>query len=158
MNHIVSLTGHKGSGKTKLAFDLCKNSAIGYVKAYTDAPCHIQWLDCFNYVSKEDLDALIEEREVLYSSMVNGHRYVFFKDQLTSAYNILILDDYGVADLSAEYSNHFYSVKVVSKNQKDSDRVGVYLFNHEFDEVFDIDNDEIEDLEARIEANLMWSE
>ena len=156
MNNIVSLTGHKNSKKTTVAFELAKNSAVEFVKAYTDKPSNDMWIDCYFYVSKDKLDELIEEREVLYKSMVDGYRYVFFKDQLTAPYNILILDDYGVADLQGKYSNYFYSIKVVSKNQVDSDRVGVYLYNHEFDEVFDYDNDEIEDLEARIEANLIW--
>ena len=156
MNNIVSLTGHKNSGKVSVGLDLAKNSAVEFVKAYTDRPSNDMWIDCYHFVSPEKLDALIEERDVLYKSMVDGHRYVFFKDQLTAPYNVLILDDYGVADLQGKYSNYFYSVKVVSKNQKDSDRVGVYLYNHEFDEVFDYDTDEIEDLEARIESNLIW--
>jgi len=156
LNNIVSLTGHKNCGKVQLAFDLAKNSAVKFVKPYTDAPVNDMWIDCYRFVSKEKLDELIDNREVLYESMVNGHRYVFFKDQLTAPYNILILDDYGVADLQGQYSNYFYSIKVTSKNQQDSDRVGVYLYNHEFDRVFDSDTESVSDLEAEIESNLMW--
>lgn len=158
MNNIISLTGHKNSGKLSVEFDLAKNSAIEYVKPYTDRPSNEIWDDCYYFVSKGELDELICEKEVLYQTMVNGYRYVFFKDQLTADYNILILDDYGVAELQSKYRKYLYSVKVVSKKQRDSDRVGVYLYNHEFDEVFDYDTDDITDLEYRIESNFMWRE
>lgn len=154
MNNIISLTGAKNSGQLKLAFDLAKNSAVGFVKPYTDRPFNSIWSDCYYFLSKEDLDTMIGEKEVLYQSIINGHRYVFFKEQLTETYNILILDDYGVAELSTKYSNDIYSIKVVSANEKNSTRVGVYLYNHEFDKVFDYDNDSVEELEWEIESNL----
>ena len=154
MNNIISLTGAKDSGQLKLAFDLAQNSAVGFVKPYTDRPYNSVWSDCYNFVSDEVLDTMIEEKEVLYQSNLNGHRYVFFKDQLTETYNVLILDDYGVAELSTRYSNDLYSIKVVSADEKDSSRVGVYLYNHEFDKVFDYDNDDVGELEWEIESNL----
>ena len=154
MNNIISLTGAKHSGQLRLAFRLEENSAVGFVRPYTDRPYNSVWSDCYNFVSNEVLDTMIEEKEVLYKTIIHGHRYVFFKEQLTETYNILILDDYGVAELSTKYSNDLYSIKVVSEDEKDSSRVGVYLYNHEFDKVFDYDKDSVEELEWEIESNL----
>lgn len=155
MRNIVSLTGHKNSGKLEVAWDLSKNSDVAFVKPFTDRPIHDLWSDCYNFVSKERLDELIESLEVLYSSKIGDYRYVFFKNQLVKDYNVLILDDYGVAELKNKYHKYFYSIKIVSQNQRDSERVGVYLYNHEFDKVFDYDNDYIGDLEADIEHKLL---
>lgn len=154
MNNIVSITGNKHSGQTKLAFRLSENSAVSFIKPYTDRPVDDLWSDCYHFVSKEKLDELLDEREVLTQRLVNGHRYVYFKDQLTSSYNVMILDDYGVADVMTNYTMNVYSIKVTSKNEKPSKRVGVYLYNHEFSEVFDTDTGSVEELECRIESNL----
>lgn len=154
MNNIISLTGAKHSGKLDLGMQLARNSAIKFIKAYTDRPSNDLWSDCYYFVSSDKLDELIEKREVLHESKVGKWRYVFFVDQLTAPYNILILDDYGVVDVRSKYKKHLYSIKVVSANEKPSRRVGVYLYNHEFDEVFDIDEDSLEELEWRIESDL----
>ena len=155
MNNIISLTGAKQSGKVELGFKLAENSAVQFVKAYTDRKSNqLIWEDCYIFVSSEKLDELLVEREVLHITNIQGNRYVFFKDQLTASYNILIVDDYGVVDLRDKYTNNLYSIKVVSKNQKPSNRVDVYLYNHEFDKVFDVDNDKVEELEWEIESNL----
>lgn len=149
--NIVTLTGHKHSGKSIIANRLSENSAVEYVKPYTDALYNETWSDSFHYVSSERLDELIEKYTVLYESSINGHRYVFFKEQLKEAYNVMILDDYGVANIKSNYDYDVYSIKVHSSNEKPSERVGVYLYNHEFDYIFDYDNDDYYDLEARIE-------
>ena len=155
MNNIISLTGAKQSGKVDLGLRLAENSAVQFVKAYTDRKSNqLMWEDCYIFVSPEKLDELLIEREVLHITKIHGNRYVFFKDQLTASYNILIVDDYGVVDLREKYTNNLYSIKVISKNQKASNRVDVYLYNHEFDKVFDMDNDKVEELEWEIESNL----
>ena len=154
MNNIISLTGHKHCGKLELGFKLAENTAIEFVKPYTDKPDNDLWCDCYHYVSVERLNELISEREVLYKTKIGKWRYVFFKDQLTAPYNVLILDDYGVAQLKPDYDKYMYTVKVCSVNEKPSKRVGVYLYDHEFDEVFEFDTDAVEELEWRIEENL----
>lgn len=154
MNNIISITGHPRSGHLDLAFKLCKNSSISFVKAYTNRPVNDLWSDCYNFVSDLRLEELMRTEEILYESMVNGYYYVFFKKQLTDSYNVLILDDYGVAECRSKYINNFYSIKCTSKNQGDSDRVGVYMYDHEFDKIFHYEKDSLEELEWEIESNL----
>lgn len=151
MNKIISLTGHKNCGKVRLAYDLAKNSAVEYITPFTDKPVPLEDIDDdLHYVSKDTLDLMIESEEVLSETMIDGYRYVFFKSQLTSAYNVLILDDYALADVKTKWKN-LYSIKVYGENQIDSDRVGVYLYDHEFDEIFHYGVDDIYELEGRIE-------
>lgn len=154
MNNIISLTGNKSSGKLELGLKLAENTAIGFVKPYTDRPSDDLWIDCYNFVSSEKLDGLIEEREVLHQTKIGKWRYVFFTDQLVNPYNIMILDDYGVVDVNSKYKKNMYTIKVTSKHEKPSERVGVYLYDHEFDEVFEFDTGALEELEWRIEENL----
>ena len=47
MNNIISLTGAKHSGKLRLAFDLARNSAVGFVKPFTDR------VTCFMKINEE---------------------------------------------------------------------------------------------------------
>lgn len=156
--NIVTITGAKNSGQLDVALKLAENTAVNFVKCYTDRERnHLLWEDCYIFVSKEELDTLLDEREVLYQTVLNGDRYVFFKDQVTHEYNVLIVDDYGVVELM-KYRPYFYSIKVVSSNEKPSSRVGVYLYNHEFDRLFQYGVEDIEDLEADIEANLFLAD
>ena len=154
LNKIITLTGHKNCGKELIARRLAYNSDIQYVRPYTDKKVTIRAdeydLGDLNYVSKKKLDEMIEEEEVLSITTINGTRYVFFKSQLTEAYNVLIADDYAVMDIKGKWKN-IYTVKVYGHMQSDSDRVGEYLYDHEFDEVFNYDEDDLEMLEVRIE-------
>lgn len=154
MNKIITLTGHKNCGKELLARRLAYNSDIQYVRPYTDKKVTIRAdeydLGDLNYVSKKKLDEMIEEEEVLSITNINGTRYVFFKSQMTEAYNVLIADDYAVVDIKDKWKN-IYTVKVWNESQIDSDRVGEYLYDHEFDEVFYYDEDDVSMLEVRIE-------
>lgn len=149
---IVTLTGSKNCGKDVIAEKLSENSDVVYLKPYTDKKplSSAELIVGYNVVSKNELDQMIKDNEVLSITRVNGHRWVYFKFQLTEAYNIMIVDDYGVCDVRTNWNGDLYSVKVVSKNMQDSDRVGVYLYNHDFDEVFDYDSDDFDELEARI--------
>ena len=156
MNKVITLTGYKNCGKYNLAMDLAKNSDIEFIKPYTDREIPLDELPekfgDFHYVSKDTLDMMIEDDEVLSSTLINGDRYVFFKFQLVAPYNVLIADDYAVVDIRSNWSNT-YSIKVYGKNQRDSDRVGVYLYDHEFDEIFHYGSDDYDALEWRIGAD-----
>ena len=77
--------------KYNLAMDLAKNSDIEFIKPYTDREIPLDELPekfgDFHYVSKDTLDMMIEDDEVLSSTLINGDRYVFFKFQLVAPYN-----------------------------------------------------------------------
>ena len=153
MNKIVTLTGYKNCGKYNLAMDLANNSDVAFIKPYTDREILLDEIPEeygeFHYVSKDTLDIMMEDDEVISSTTINGNRYVFFKFQLTAPYNVLIADDYAVVDIRSNWKNT-YSIKVYGDNQKDSDRVGVYLYDHEFDEIFHYGSDDVDSLEWRI--------
>lgn len=151
MKKIVTLTGSKNTPKIYIASKLSENSDVAYIKPYTDkedlssAELEME----YHQVSVEEMDILLQSDDLLSCTRINGNRWAYFKSQLTHAYNVLIVDDYGLCDLRDVYDN-IYSIKVVSKNMKPSDRVGVYLYNHEFDEVFDYDTGDLYELEARM--------
>ena len=78
------------------------------------------------------------------------HRYVFFESQLTAPYNVLIVDDYALVDFRSNWKGKLFTIRVKSKNQIESDRVGEYFYEHEFDEVFNYGIDDFDELEAKI--------
>ena len=148
---IVSLTG-MGSGVTYTAERLARNSDVAYVKPYTDKEklSSAEWNWGYHQVSKSELDELMETYPVLCCNRINGHRWVYFKFQLEEAYNVLIVDDYALVELQHNWDKDLYSIKVVTDENEKSNRVGVYLYDHEFDEVFDYRTDDMDELEARI--------
>ena len=153
MKKIITLTGHKHCGKYLVACKLADNSDVAFIKPYTDketSPSDGEDFD-FHYVSKDTLDDLIERETVLSSTTINGNRYVFFECQLEKPYNVLIADDYAVVDIQDKFKQNVYSIKVWNEMQVESERVGKYLYNHEFDEVFHYGVDDIDELIWRIE-------
>lgn len=152
---IVTLTGNKNTKKDYVASKLSENSDVHFIKPYTDAPLPIgepsEKYGGYQFISKEELDWVIENEEVISLRKINGHRYVYTESQLQAGYNILVVDDYMLLDVRENYPiRDIYSIKLRSKNEKKSDRVDSYLFDHEFDEVFDVDSDDFDELEARI--------
>ena len=154
MKKIVTLTGHKDCGKVKIAEELSKNSDVYYLKPYTDRPVpngvYEEMIGDYHFIDKEELDQMIKDDKLLSCTTLNGHRYCFFESQLEEGYNIMIVDDYALVDVQNRYNGELYSVKVFSDKQTESDRVGVYVYNHEFDEVFNYDTGDISELEWRI--------
>ena len=148
---IVSLTG-AGSGVTYTAEKLAENSDVAYLKPYTDKETlsSAESIVGYHQVSKEELDLMIQTEDVLCITKVNNHRWVYFKSQLEEAYNILITDDYSVVDLWDRWDGELYNIKVVTPENLKSNRIDVYLYDHEFDEVFDYKTDDFDELGARI--------
>ncbi len=148
---IVSLTG-TGSGVTYTAEKLAENSDVAYLKPYTDKETlsSAESIVGYHQVSKEELDLMIQTEDVLCITKVNNHRWVYFKFQLEEAYNILITDDYSVVDLWDRWDGELYNIKVVTPENLKSNRIDVYLYDHEFDEVFDYKTDDFDELGARI--------
>ena len=153
MNKVITITGHKNCGKVRLAERLAKNSDVEFIRPYTDMEIQLSEIaekfGEYHYVSSDTLDLMMEDDEVLSETVIDGVRFVFFKFQLTAPYNVLIADDYAVVDIRDKWKNT-YSIKVWSDKQEDSDRVGVYLYNHEFDTVFHYGDDDPDELEVRL--------
>lgn len=151
---IVTLTGHKFTKKTIVASKLASNSDVVYVQPYTDRELPKWAVDGeelgFHFVLPSVLDKMIEEEDVLTMKTVNENRYVFFKFQFIAPYNVVIVDDYGVLDIKNEWDDLIYTIRLVSDKEKQSDRVGEYLFKHEFDLIFDYDKDDFDEMESKI--------
>ncbi len=154
MKKIITLTGHKYSGKYKLANELANNSDVVFITPYTDKQIPIgeiaEMYGEYHYVPKEYLDHLIEEENLLSMTIINGTRYCFFECQLQNGFNILIVDDYGVVDIQNNWNGELYSVKVWSDKEEESERVGKFLYNHDFDEIFHYGVDDVSELEWRL--------
>lgn len=158
---VVTLTGHKHSGKDYVAERLAMNSAVKYIKPYTDkGNRHLRENEIpeeyggYHFVTKEELDLMIQTEKVISITTIEHkgelHRYVFFESQLTAPYNVLIVDDYALVDFRSNWKGKLFTIRVKSKNQIESDRVGEYFYEHEFDEVFNYGIDDFDELEAKI--------
>ena len=154
MKKIITLTGHMNCGKVKLAYDLAKNSEVSYIRPFTDKPTPFGEIQeeygDFNYVSRDHLDKLIDEENLLSMTTIKGIRYCFFECQLQDGYNVLIVDDYGVVDIQNQWNGGLYTIKVWAEGQKESNRVGTFLYNTDFDEIFHYGVDDVSELEWRI--------
>lgn len=152
---IITLTGHKNSGKDIIAQKFDKNSGAEWIHPYTDAPepsteAYSKAYSTCHHTSRERLDKMIEFQTVLCCTNINGYRYVFFESQLKQPYSVMVIDDYALVDVRSRWKGKIYSIRVNSKNQTQSDRIGEYYYEHEFDEVFNYDSDDFDELEARI--------
>lgn len=150
---IVTITGHKNTKKDYIASKLAENSDVEFIKPYVDVelPKGIEPEEFGEYhiVLPAVMDDMIRDEKVICITEIENRRYVFFDFQLTADYNILIVDDYGMMLIKEKYDD-VYSILLKSKNQRPSKRVLEFLTPTEFDEVFDVDNDDIDELEVRI--------
>ena len=103
-----------------------------------------------NFVSKEELDYMLKNEKLLCMTTINDNRYCFFESQLETDFTVLIADDYCVLDIKKNFDGKVFTVRLVSDNEEQSDRVGEYLYKHEFDVVFDVDRDDYDELENKI--------
>ena len=149
MKNIITITGAKHTGKMVLASKLSENSDCIWVKPYTDN--QRAYPDCYHPLIKEDLDKMIEDEKPVFTTIIRGFRYVVFPSQLNAEYNILIVDDYALIDVKEAWNEHIITIKVHSDREEPSLRSGVYLFDHEFDEVYNVDTDDFDELVWRIE-------
>lgn len=155
MKKIVTLTGHKDTRKDWIAGKLAENSDVNFVRPYVgmELPMGVEpshW-DEYHIVLPSILQDMIRSEKVLYRIIVDKKEYVFFEFQMTAPYNVVIVDDYGVIAIKDNWDGEVYTVFVKSKDQKPSKRVGEYLTPSEFDEIFDSDTGDIDELGARME-------
>ena len=59
-------------------------------------------------------------------------------------------DNFPWDDFRSNWKGKLFTIRVKSKNQIESDRVGEYFYEHEFDEVFNYGIDDFDELEAKI--------
>ena len=154
MKKIVAIVGHKHTKKDWIASKLAENSDVQNIRPYVglELPKGVEPDEFGDYhiVLPQVHYDMLNTEDVLYNVEINSRNYTYFRFQMTAPYNVLITDDYGVMALKDNWDGELYTIYVTSKNQKPSKRVGEYLTPSEFDEVFDVDTGDIDELEARI--------
>lgn len=143
---IIAINGAKNTKKEVMALRLANNSAVKYVRPYsTKKSIHFEW------VKKDVLKDMMDKEEPLCKTIIKGEIYCFFKSQFKEDYNVVIVDDYALVDLMSNWDDEIITVRLKSKDSESSERFGSYLYDHEFDIVFNIDTDDYFELEAMIE-------
>ena len=146
MTKIIVLNGEKYTDKISVALRLASNSDVEYSVPYStkDDPN-------YEYMRKKELLELIKQDTPLMTTHLKGEIYVYLKSQFTADYCVVIADDYALIELQNTWKGDIITVRLISEKSEKSERSNVYLYNHDFDIVFDFDNDDFHMLEAMIE-------
>lgn len=109
---IVCLVGPSGSGKTKVAGKLIeKTDKLVKLQSYTTKdPTSLKENDWYNYISKEEFNKLLDNKELFESTMYAGHGFGSKKEDivkiLDSGKNVLTtMDICGAMALKTNFEN-----------------------------------------------------
>lgn len=109
---IVCLVGPSGSGKTKVAGKLIeKTDKLVKLQSYTTKdPTSLKENDWYNYISKEEFNKLLDNKELFESTMYAGHGFGSKKEDivkiLESGKNVLTtMDICGAMALKTNFEN-----------------------------------------------------
>lgn len=145
---IITISGAKNTKKDIVAFKLAQNSDCVWVHPYTDFeyPVNLEDYeqDQYTHLNEKKLSRKMERETPLAVSEVNGHRYVFFENQLTAGFCVLIADDRIVTYLKKNWEGELVTVKCHSKNESYSERC--LLNDDEFDIIFNTDDGDYDEL------------
>lgn len=145
---LVTISGAKNTPKELVALELSKNSDCIWVNPYTDFddPVNIEdmYQDGYTHLSSEKLSRKMEREIPLVETEVNGHRYVFFENQMKSSFCVIIADDRIVSYLRNNWDGELVTVKLHCSKEKYSDRC--LLSDDEFDIVFNTDTGDYDEL------------
>ena len=126
---------------------LANNSDCIWIKPFTDRERESEY-DLIP-VSEKKLTQMMNEEDVLASVELNGNRHVFFKNQLTADFVVLLGDDRVVTYLKDNWDGDLMTIKCHSKSESYSERN--LLTDDEFDIVYNYDSDDIDLLMYKIE-------
>lgn len=148
---IIALNSAKNGKSDVVASKLASNSDVVYVKPYTDKPIPINEWDEDDYIHLNDkqLSDKMDSEVVAVSCDIGDTRYVYFENQFSSGFVVLILDDGCIKTIKEQYGDDVITVRVKSNTEEPSSRMG-NLRNSFFDIVFDYDIEDIDSLEWRI--------
>lgn len=151
---IIVLNGRKNTGKDYIAKKLAKNTDVDYILPYTDRKSfknvYPEFTGGYHYIESKVLSEKMEKDTVLVETVINRVKFVFFESQLTSAYNVLILDDESLKQLKKNWKGDLTTVRVVSDKSKESERFDVSLNDSYFHIIYNKDYDDFDELEAMI--------
>ena len=155
MKKIVTLTGHKYVQKDLIAHKLSmQDDNIEWIRPYVgiDLPSEltIELESHFNVVLPRVLERMMAEEKVLYSETIDDRTYVYFEFQMVNDINVLVVKDEGVLAIKENWSGETYSVFLSSEKQEKSEGVEELMSIWDFDNAFDVDEDDIDDLVVSI--------
>lgn len=155
---LIALNGAKNSRKEWVAQKLSDNSDCIWIKPFTDKPQRkVDYADDeMIHLNYPKLTYKMQREVPLAVTEVNGHRYVFFENQLNANYCVLIADDSVIEYLEDEWDGELITVKIHSNDEVSSDRFK--LKDDNFDIVFNVDNDDIDELEELVGDIYHYSE
>ena len=136
---IITLTGLKQSGKTRLAMKWGKNVNVSYLCPYTTnrkRPTE------FFYLSRDKMEEKMKYDTLLCSSIINGETYAYFKSQLKNDFNIIIVDDYALSELVENYDGRVIKIWVDSSKAESSERSGHFHTRDYYDYTYDMELDD----------------
>lgn len=147
---LIALNGAKNSRKEWVAQKLSSNSDCIWIKPYTDKPRPYMDYedDDMIHLNNPKLSYKMEREVPLAVTEVGNYRYVFFENQLKAGYCILIADDNVIEYLKMNWDGELITVRIHSNDEIYSERS--LLKDDEFDIVFNVDNDEIDELEELV--------
>ena len=149
---LITLSGGKHCRLDQVASGLSMNSDCVWIKPYTDKeyPPNTEeyQLDDYIHLNENQLSDKMIREVPLAETSINGHRYVFFENQLTSGYVVLIADDRVVSYLRNNWNGELITVRCHCKTEEYSERC--LMSDDEYDIVFNVDTGTIEELEELV--------
>ena len=147
---LIALNGAKNTKKEWVARKLSDNSDCIWIKPYTDRPrVHVDYEeDEMIHLNYPKLSYKLERETPLAVTVVNDHRYVFFENQLNAGYCVSIADDRVIEYLKNNWDGELITVKIHSNDEESSDRF--QSKDDMFDIIFNVDNDDIDELEELV--------
>ena len=136
---IITLTGFKQSGKTKLAQLWAKNGNVSYLYPYTTAS---KRPEDFIYLSRDKMDEKKKYENVLCTTIIKGESYVYIESQLKNDFNIIIVDDYALSEIVENYDGKVIKIWVDSSKAESSERSGHFHTRDYYDYTYDMELDD----------------
>ena len=147
---LIALNGAMNSKKEWVARKLAENSDCIWIKPYTDRPrLAVDYDDDeMIHLNYPKLSYKMQREVPLAEVEINNYRYVFFENQLKAGYCVLIADDRVIDYLKNNWDDELITVKIHSNNEEPSKRF--QLKDDMFDIVFNVDNDDFDELEELV--------
>ena len=150
---IIALNNARNGKADAVAMKLASNSDVVYVRPYTDKRVPVNqedWeQDDYIHLNAKQLSDKMDKEDVAVSCKVGNNHYVYFHNQFSSGFVVLILDDECLKTIKKDYGDDVVAVRVKSNSEELSSRSG-NLRDGFFDIIFDYDVEDIDELEWRI--------
>lgn len=111
---ILLIVGASGSGKSTITSALSKYDEFMEIMSYTDRPKRYEDEDTHIFLSKKQMDSIINTYDIVAYTEINGYRYCALERQFNKKkINIYIVDNKGIKDVFDYFSNIDCNIYVV---------------------------------------------